>query len=298
MFSPRTIAILQALSVTSIWSLSWVFIKFGLQDIPALLFAGLRYTIAAGCLVLLVLSRPQSREQIAALTRRQWLFLALLGLILYAVAQGAQFAALVHLPAVTLSLMLNFTVILVALSGLLIDEAPDRLQWLGIGLFLVGAVIYFGPQAAPALAGLMIGAVCVSGNAVASIMGRSVNRTGHLSPLIITTVSMSIGSLILLATGFVLEGMPPLQPTSWLIISWLAVVHTAFTFTLWNRTLRQLQAFESSLINNTMMIQIAILAWLFLGEQITPLDGLGLLIAVLGIVTVQLGQRRVRQLAR
>ena len=40
---------------------------------------------------------------------------------------------------------------------------------------------------------------------------------------------------------------------------WLALVNSAFAFTLWNRTLRTLSATESSVINNTMLIQIAIL---------------------------------------
>ena len=37
---------LQALFVTFLWSTSWVLIKFGLQDIPAISFAGLRYALA------------------------------------------------------------------------------------------------------------------------------------------------------------------------------------------------------------------------------------------------------------
>ena len=40
--SPQFKAVLQALFVTFLWSTSWVFIKFGLVDIPALTFAGLR----------------------------------------------------------------------------------------------------------------------------------------------------------------------------------------------------------------------------------------------------------------
>ena len=51
MFSPHTIALLQALLVTFIWSLSWVFIKIGLQGIPPITFAGLRYTLAFLCLL-------------------------------------------------------------------------------------------------------------------------------------------------------------------------------------------------------------------------------------------------------
>lgn len=36
----------QALFVTFLWLLSWVLIKIGLHDVPALTFAGLRDTLA------------------------------------------------------------------------------------------------------------------------------------------------------------------------------------------------------------------------------------------------------------
>jgi len=292
MFSTRLTAILQALFVTFIWSLSWVLIKFGLADIPALVFAGLRYSIAALCLLALLTTRPRAHQQILQLTRRQWMQLALLGLIFYAITQGAQFVALNYLPAVTLSLMLNFTVALVAISGIFLWETPNRRQWLGIALFIAGAIVYFGPTSMPSSIGLMIGAVGVAANAAASVLGRSVNRDSQLSPLVVTSFSMGIGSLLLLGTGLILQGLPELAPSSWLLIIWLAVVHTALTFTLWNQTLRHLQAFESSLINNTMLIQIALLAWIFLGEGITAIGGLGLLCAAIGIVIVQLGARK------
>jgi len=44
--SPHTVANIQALLVTFLWSTSWVLIKYGLDEIPALTFAGLRYTAA------------------------------------------------------------------------------------------------------------------------------------------------------------------------------------------------------------------------------------------------------------
>jgi len=262
-----------------------------LQDIPALVFAGLRYSIAAGCLLILLLSQPDARQQATNLSRRQWLRLALLGLIFCTVTQGAQFLALVYLPAVTLSLMLNFTVALVALSGLLLSEAPNRWQWMGIGVFILGAMIYFSPSEIPATLGLVIGGISVAANAAASVLGRSINRKGQLSPLVVTTVSMSLGAFLLLVVGVIFQGIPTLNLQSWGVVIWLAVVHTAFAFTLWNRTLRHLQAFESSLINNTMLIQIAILAWLFLGESVSWVGGLGLVCAVMGILVVQLGAR-------
>ena len=82
--------------------------------------------------------------------------------------------------------------------------------------------------------------------------------------------------------------MPHLQLKDWVIIAWLAVVNTALAFTLWNHTLRTLAAVESSIINSTMLIQIAILAWVFLGERITLQQGAGMILAGLGAVIVQL----------
>ncbi|MCW8805069.1 MAG: DMT family transporter, partial [Ignavibacteriaceae bacterium] len=69
---------------------------------------------------------------------------------------------------------------------------------------------------------------------------------------------------------------------------WLAIINTALAFTIWNLTLRTLSAMESSIINGTMLIQIAILAWIFLGEAITVKEGAGMLIAALGALLVQL----------
>ena len=43
---------------------------------------------------------------------------------------------------------------------------------------------------------------------------------------------------------------------------------------------------ESSIINNTMLIEISLLAWLFLGEKITWSGAIGLAIASLGTVLV------------
>ena len=99
---------------------------------------------------------------------------------------------------------------------------------------------------------------------------------------------MGVGSLLLLVTGLIVEGLPKLDASGWGVVLWLAVINTALAFTLWNHTLRRLTAIESSLINNTMLVQIAILAWLFLGEPIGVRAGLGLLLAMLGVLLVQL----------
>jgi drug/metabolite transporter (DMT)-like permease len=232
--------------------------------------------------------------QLAGLSRADWLRLALLGVVFYTLTQGAQFVALDHLPAVTLSLILSFSPAAVALAGAwLLGERLSRRQWGGVALFLIGATVYFLPQrVAFHGAGLAVGVLAMTANSGGALLGRSVNRRGDLHPLLVTVVSMGIGSLLLLATGLVVEGMPALDGSGWAIVVWLAVVNTAIAFTLWNHTLRRLTAIESSLINNTMLVQIAVLAWIFLDEPIGARQGTGLLLAVLGAVLVQLPERR------
>jgi len=288
--SSRLWAGLQALFVTFLWATSWVLIKIGLRDIPALTFAGLRYSLAFLCLLPFTLRRTHL-ETLRGLSAREWGQLILLGLLFYAVTQGAQFVGLAYLPAVTVSLLLNFTTIVVALMGIvLLAERPTTLQWGGVGLSVVGVLIYFYPVSFPAgqVIGLVVVAAGVLANAGSAILGRRVNREGSLPPLLVTVVSMGIGAAVMLVAGVAIQGLPPLSLANWAIIGWLALVNTAFAFTLWNHTLRTLAAMESSIINSTMLIQIAVLAWLFLGEPLTGQKIMGMALAGFGALIVQL----------
>ncbi len=287
---PRLCAILQALFVTFLWSTSWVLIKIGLQDIPALTFAGLRYILAFFCLLPLLL-RSSSLVSLRRLNRRRWLELVALGFLFYAVTQGTSFLSLAYLPAMSVSLLWNLTTVTVAFMGIWVLAEPlNLLQWGGLVLNLLGIVIYFHPPAFPGsqLLGLVAALVGVLANAGSSILGRAVNRRADIQPLPVTAVSMGVGALVLVTTGVTIQGLPPLSVQHWMIIGWLAVVNTAFAFTLWNRTLRTLTAVESSIINSTMLAQIAVLAWVFLGESLTWQRALGLSLAGLGTVIVQL----------
>ena len=288
--SPQLKAVLQALLVTFLWSTSWVLIKIGLDEIPSLTFSGLRYSLAFVCLLPFFL-RAGGRRTLAGFSSRTWLRLGLLGVLFYSLTQGAQFVGLDFLPAVTVNLLLSLTSVAVALLGIfLLAEVPARMQWIGIFFSILGALVFFYPAAFEGgqLVGIVVVLVGVLANAGSSLLGRSINRQGDLSPLTVTVVSMGIGGTLTLALGWVLQGLPTLSLGSWLIVLWLAVVNTAFAFTLWNLTLRTLSAMESSIINNTMMIQIPILAVIFLGESLNGQQILGLALAVLGVVLVNL----------
>jgi drug/metabolite transporter (DMT)-like permease len=102
---------------------------------------------------------------------------------------------------------------------------------------------------------------------------------------------MGIGSTLLLVIGIVTQGAGNPSLSDWTIIGWLAVVNTAFAFTVWNHTLRTLSAIESSVINSLMMPQIAVLAWFFLGETLSVKEIVGLLLVGVGVIVVQWRKR-------
>ncbi|MGD8968339.1 MAG: DMT family transporter [Anaerolineae bacterium] len=286
-------AVLQALFVTFLWSTSWVLVKIGLEGIPALVFAGLRYVLAFFCLLLFAVRSGQLAGG-GSLSPRVWGRLSVLGVLFYSVTQGAVYVGLTYLPAMTTSLLLSFTPIVVALLGLvLLKERPTTMQWCGMSLYLVGVALYFTPIAMPRreIIGLVVVSVAVLANALSSILGRYVNRDGELDPMTVTVVSMGSGGILLFLGGLIAHGFPRLTLMQWAIILWLAVVNSALAFTLWNATLRILSATESSIINNTMLFQIAVLAWVFLGERPSGRALLGMLVAAAGTVAVQVRRR-------
>ena len=96
-----------------------------------------------------------------------------------------------------------------------------------------------------------------------------------------------VGSAVLIVAGLVIEGIPSISGKAWAIIGWLALANTALAFTLWNLSLQRLSAVESASINNTMLIQIAFLAWFFLAEALGTAELIGIALVTVGILLTQ-----------
>jgi drug/metabolite transporter (DMT)-like permease len=292
----HTRAIWTALFVTVLWSSSWILIRVGLDDeaLPPVTFAGLRYATAAIVLAGWVGARPGSRHQLLGLRRQLFGRLVLLGLVYFAITQGAQFVAIDAQPAATSSLMLAPTAFFVAtLSGRSIGEAVTPRQIGGAVLVAVGAAVYFSGDLGATWVGMIASIIGLAANVAGSLMGRSVNRDAPVSPVIVTAVSMGVGAAVLLAIGVIVEGIPDISSRSAAIIGWLAVVNTALAFTLWNSAQRRLAAVETAAINNTMLVQIAALAWIFLGESAGPVGIAGIAIVSGGAFLAQAQRRHV-----
>lgn len=216
------------------------------------------------------------------------------GVLLYGIAQAAQFIAISELPAATVGLFIATAPVwtaLLAMRGR--HETASAVQTVGIAILIVGVVTYFGLDvpAEGAWAGVAAAVVVTAVVAGSARLGRTLavdSGRAFGGVLGLTAVAMTAGAASTLLLAIVLEGVPTVTTTTWLYIAWLAVVNTAFAFTVWNFTLRTLTAVESSALADLTVVQIALLAWVFLGESLGSLEIAGLALALVGVLLVQL----------
>lgn len=296
--TPRNTAVLRALLVTFLWSTSFIITKwlFAEGGVGPLWLNALQYGAAAGVLLAYrqLLQAPPAGGAASSVRPLLWKLVGL-GLLTYTVTQGGIALGLHLLPSshVALILNLNNTLQVVLFSALLLREMPAALQWAGLGVSVTGAAAFYYPFTSPpggwwgALPVLITGV----GYALSTIYTRRYMRDGKVGALDLTVTSMGAGALGMAAVALTFEGIPSLTVRALLYLGWLAVVNTAFSFTLWTHTQKVLSPFETSALNNTMLVQIALLSWLLLGE---PLGGLrlpGVVLVTVGTMLVQAGPR-------
>jgi drug/metabolite transporter (DMT)-like permease len=285
----------EALFVTVLWASSWVIIKFGLKEIPPLLFSGLRYEIAAIALLGVIGARSEYRKATMGLGRNRMGTLAIYGFVFVTLTQGAQFVALSLLEAITISMLLNLTPILVLVLGsIILREVPTygQLGWILLGV--AGVLLYFYPMDIPEVQwiGIIVALVGLVANSVSSIMGRAINKQRDVPPIVVTGMSMLVGGTVLLLAGLIYEGIVTLSIVSVIYILWLSLVNTALAFTLWNKAMQTLRAVDMSILNSTMLPQIVFLSVIFLGEKPTVIDLIGLVMIAVSALAVQIIQAR------
>jgi len=289
------LAFFTAFIVTILWSSSWVIIKFGLKEISPLIFAAFRYSIASIILLVLIFTNKSHRKSLYQKSKKWYVMMLVYGLIFITSTQGGQFIALSLLPAITVSFILNLTPYIVIFYSIpFLKEIPSRKDFIFFSFAFIGVLIYFIPSGLTILTfnGILIGFFLLNTNALSSILGRIINREGSSSPLLITGISMSSGTLILVLIAIIWEGIPSFSPLVILMILWLAIINTALAFTLWNKAMQKLRAMDITMINGTMLPQIVLLSIIFLNEFPQTHEWIGLIILIFATFAIQFIQAK------
>lgn len=221
--------LLLALAVVAVWGTNFVVIKLALGHLPPLLFAALRFTLAA-LPAALFLPRPAV----------SWGNLAAYGLLIGVGQFGVMFIAMHgHITPGLASLVIQLQVFFtIGLAMYFSGERLLRVQWLALLLASGGiGIIVAHTDGSTSLLGLglmLLAALCwAGGNLVA-------RQAGRINMLAYVVWSSLFAAPPLVALSLLLEGWPAIShglqaadTWTWLAVTWQALGNTLFGYAAW-----------------------------------------------------------------
>ncbi len=280
-------ALTMAVITTVLWSGSYILNKLAFQGgIGPLTLSGLRYLLAS--LLLISLGRGKRKEGNHTLSP---LMIILLGVLGYAVAQGLQYVGQSYLTPTQSSLFLSVgnTMFVILLDMVWLRENQTKRDLVKLLFLISGICLYYYPwnDAKLSIAGMLFMALSSVGYGLNMTLNRRLLTTRHIDTGALVARPMFAGAVILLSVGLAIEGLPVITGRLLLILVYLSFVSGALGFYLWTGSQRHLTAFESSSINNLMLIEIAFMDFVVFSRSFSILQMIAILIVFGSIVSIQ-----------
>jgi drug/metabolite transporter (DMT)-like permease len=283
------------LILCGIWGSTWLFIKIGLNDLPPLSFAAIRFVIAAAILWVIVAIRRNHLPQ----SKSDWLMLAGTGVLAFTVNYGLVFWGEQYISS-GLAALLQATIPAFGLLFAHLHLPAERMtlpKVLGVVLGVLGVGVIFSNQlsvAGPrALAGCVALVVSAAGAAYSNVLVKA--HGGKFEPTIIAATQMTFGLVPILLLGLTLEGSPlNFRWTTSAIVSilYLAVVGTVIAFILYYWLVQHMAVTKSMLIALVTPVTAVILGMIVLGEQLDWRTIAGGILILSGIAFVVIRRRK------
>jgi drug/metabolite transporter (DMT)-like permease len=256
-----------------IWGANFSIVKVALRDFPEVAFNAMRMVVATIVYVNVIFAMPTARARVMALSRKDWIELAVLGSVGTFLYQFCFVSALKRTSIGNGSLIIGISPIVIALLSAAVGHERIRpVRWLGIavamfGLYLVvGRGVDLSGQTWRGDALMMAGVLCWATYSVASqgILKRE-------SPLIVIALTFSIG-----ATLYVLTMTPILIATEWRAIStfsWMMMLTSALlalnlSYWIWYTGLQRLGGSRTSVYSYLTPVVAMVVAAVWLSEPI------------------------------
>ena len=264
---------------------------------------------------------PAQRRALRRLSRRRVLVLVLLGLF-YLGNSGTYFAGLETVDASLAALIVYLYPALVAVMSIrFARRLAGRRAWAALALATAGVALAVGgiePSAAPPLQGLLlvmaspliyavwiILAARLSGERSAAGAGRPAVAPPHDSETTTRpeqTEPAPAAAIMLTATaaGWWLSALAlgrPMSPASipaeaWLPLLGIGLLATAIAVQAFYAGARRIGAAQASLVSTIEPVYTIVLATLLLGEVLGPIQVVGGILVITGVVIAQMGEVR------
>ncbi len=286
-------ALILAVLTTMLWSGSYILNKLAFQGgVGPLTLSGLRYLLAS-----LLLSVPDIGRRKGTGPKAPPIKTAiLLGLFGYAAAQGLQYVGQSYLTPTQSSLFLSAgnTLCVLLVDRLWLRENQGWRDLGGMLLMVLGIILYYSPfdSSGFSAAGMFFMALSSVGYALNLTFNRSLLKNTGVEPRLLAARPMFFGSLVMLLIGLLLEGLPVITGRLLLILVYLSGISGALGFFMWTKSQAALSAFESSSVNNLMLIEIALLDLLVFRRSFSIVQAAAVLIVFCSVLWIQLKKKR------
>lgn len=278
-----------------IWGSTWLFIKLGLEALPPLTFAAIRFIIS--CAIIFVIIRIRGIQLPRA--RADWILLAITGILSFTLNYGLVFWGEQHISS-GLAALLQATLPAFGLVFAHIHLPGERLSWAKIGgvvLGVCGVAVVFSNQLAVsgtmALAGCVALILSAMFAAYSNVLVKAYGK--NMDPAILAAGQMLFGLLLLLVVGLPLEGNPlryHWTPMALIALLYLAVVGTVIAFLLYYWLVLNMDVTKSMLIALVTPVVAVLLGMIVLDEQIGWRTLAGGAMIMLGIALIVVRKAR------
>jgi len=281
------------LAIYVIWGTTFLAIRIAVETIPAFMMAGLRFLLAGGVMLLVLLARGGSFP-----TLRHWRSAVIAGGLMLVTGIGLVSFAEQRIPSALAALMVATNPIWICLFEWLIfrGKRPGIQTLVGLAFGFAGAVLLFAPALRTDsghndLVGMAIVAVGAISFALGSLYSRRavLPEDGRMS----TAIEMTAGGVLLLILS-VLTGEPArlnvaaVSTRSLLALAYLIVFGSiiAYTAYLW-----LLKTVEPAKVSTNFYVNpvIAVFAgWLLGGEEVTVQMLIATAVILLGVAVINI----------
>jgi drug/metabolite transporter (DMT)-like permease len=277
------------LVVWVVWGSTFVAIRVGVESIPPLAMASLRYLAAGAALFPVAWLGGGQRLRAADRPRpAQWLAMAVVGTMLLTFGNGAACYAEQTLSAGFTALLIATVPIWMAVADRVINRrAISPLGWLALGIGVAGVAILARPQGHESLLPVLV----VLGGSLS--WGTGSVLAGRLPaparPLLGSAMEMLAGGLVLAVLAAATGELGRVDPghvtgRSWLALLYLIGPGSLLAMTCYVIALRGLPTATVSTYAYVNPVVAVALGWLLLGERLTPAALLGGAVVLVSVV--------------
>ena len=262
-------------------------------------------TRTIGCavilLVVILLRNPSSLR----VRRSEVPFLLLFGILAYGVTPFVYFVTVSYLPVAIAALLAFLAPVLVALWLRFVKKEPvGRSIWIALGLVIGGLVLVSQAWAGWTLnpLGLLFGLITAAALAAYLILGETGAKRRDVMSLAfygfaVATVAWTILApwwnfpwAVLNETTTLFDGLITGLPVWVLVLVMIGVSVVPFVLVL--MSLQRIGAQRGGILGTTEPIWAALIAFVMLGEVLTPVQSLGGLVVLAGVIVAEIASQR------